>query len=173
MSRLKLFIPLAIFTAMAGLLYAGLGLDPENLPSALIGKPVPEFSLAALDDPERKITAEDMRGKPYLINVWATWCPTCAQEHPYLLHLAEMGIPIYGVNWRDDRALALRLLERTGNPYQDNIYDPEGHLAMALGVFGSPETFVVDGDGIIRHKVVGMVTERVWASEMSYYFFRD
>lgn len=173
MTRLKLFIPLAIFVAMAALLFVGLSLDPDDLPSALIGKPVPEFELASLDDPERNITANDMRGKPYLINVWATWCPTCKQEHPYLLHLAEMGIPIFGVNWRDDRALALRLLERTGDPYQDNIFDPDGYLAMALGVTGTPETFVVDGDGVIRYRLVGMVTERVWASEMAYYFFQE
>lgn len=173
MNRLTLFIPLAIFLSMAGLLYVGLSLDPNDLPSALIDKPVPEFELPSLDDPDRNITAAAMKGKPFLINVWATWCPTCKQEHPFLMRLAEMGIPIYGVNYRDDRAAALRLLERTGNPYQANVFDPEGQLTMLLGVTGSPETFVVDANGIIRHKIVGMVTERVWASEMAPLFFQE
>lgn len=171
MKRLKLFIPLAVFLVMGVLLTIGLKLDPNDLPSALIGKPVPEFSLPSLQDPQQHITPETMQGKPYLLNVWATWCPSCKYEHPYLLKLAKMGIPIYGVNYKDDTEAARRLLEETGNPYLANAVDEEGSLIMALGVYGAPETFVVDAEGIIRYKLVGVVDEQVWTSEMAQYFF--
>lgn len=171
--RLKLFIPLAVFVVMAVLLLVGLKLDPNELPSVLIGKPVPEFSLPSLDDPGQNITPEDLKGKAYLLNVWATWCPSCKYEHPYLLKLAEMGVPIYGINYKDDTDKARQLLEQTGNPYLRNIVDEEGILIMALGVYGAPETFIVDADGIIRYKLVGVVDEKVWTSEMAPIFFGD
>lgn len=173
MKRVKLFIPLTIFVVMAGLLYLGLSLDPNELPSVLVGKPVPEFSLPSLEDPEQNITPETMKGKAYLLNVWATWCPSCKHEHPYLMKLAEKGIPIYGVNYRDDTELARQLLEETGNPYLANAVDEEGTLIMALGVYGAPETFIVDDKGIIRYKLVGIVDERVWTTEMAPIFFGE
>lgn len=171
MKRLKLFIPLAAFLVMGVLLMVGLRLDPNELPSVLIGRPVPEFALPSLQDPEQTITPETMKGKPYLLNVWATWCPSCKYEHPYLLKLAKMGIPIYGINYKDDTQAARKLLQETGDPYLANAVDEEGTLIMALGVYGAPETFVVDEQGIIRYKLVGVVDEKVWTSQMAHYFF--
>jgi cytochrome c biogenesis protein CcmG/thiol:disulfide interchange protein DsbE len=173
MKRFKLFIPFAIFIILSGLLYAGLSLDPNELPSVLIGKPMPEFSLPDLDNPGKNITPATMKGKPYLLNVWATWCPSCKYEHPYLLKLAEMGVPIYGVNYKDDVDKARKLLHDTGNPYSANIVDEEGSLIMSLGVYGAPETFIVDAEGIIRYRLVGVVNEEIWKSTMAPIFFGE
>lgn len=173
MKRFKLFIPFAVFLILSGLLYMGLSLDPNELPSVLIGKPVPEFSLPDLHNPENNITPATMKGKPYLLNVWATWCPSCKYEHPYLIKLAEMGVPIYGVNYKDDTDKARKLLEETGDPYMANIVDEEGSLIMALGVYGAPETFIVDADGIIRYRLVGVVNEEIWKSTMAPIFFNE
>lgn len=173
MKRFKLFIPFAVFLILSGLLYMGLSLDPNELPSVLIGKPVPEFSLPDLHNPENNITPATMKGKPYLLNVWATWCPSCKYEHPYLIKLAEMGVPIYGVNYKDDTDKARKLLEDTGDPYMANIVDEEGSLIMALGVYGAPETFIVDADGIIRYRLVGVVNEEIWKSTMAPIFFNE
>lgn len=173
MKRFKLFIPFAVFVVMSALLYAGLSLDPNELPSVLVGKPVPEFELPDLSDESKTITAESMKGKPYLLNVWATWCPSCKYEHPYLMKLAEAGIPIYGINYKDETDKARELLERTGDPYVANIVDTEGSLVMALGVYGAPETFIVDAEGIVRYKLVGVVDENIWTSEMAPIFFAE
>ncbi len=173
MKRLKLFIPLAVFLVMGILLVVGLSLDPNELPSVLIDKPVPEFSLPSLANADEPVTAETMKGKTYLLNVWATWCTSCKYEHPYLLKLAQMGIPILGVNYKDDPDAARQLLTSMGDPYVTNAVDEEGELVMALGVYGAPETFIVDKDGIIRYKLVGVVDERVWTSEMAHYFFEQ
>lgn len=171
MDRLRLFIPLAVFAVMASLLFVGLRLNPDELPSELIGRQVPEFALPSLDNPDEILTRETMEGKAYLLNVWGTWCPACKYEHPYLMKLASEGVPIYGINYRDNSEMARRLLRETGNPYSANIVDKEGTLIMALGVYGAPETFIVDADGIIRYKLVGVVDERVWESEMAPIFF--
>jgi periplasmic protein thiol:disulfide oxidoreductases, DsbE subfamily len=173
MKRFKLFIPFAIFLILSGLLYMGLSLDPNELPSVLIGKPVPEFSLPDLHNPDNNITPATMKGKPYLLNIWATWCPSCKYEHPYLIKLAEMGVPIYGVNYKDDTDKARRLLQDSGDPYMANIVDEEGSLIMALGVYGAPETFIVDAEGIIRYRLVGVVNEEIWKSTMAPIFFND
>ncbi len=173
MKRFKLFIPFAVFLILSGLLYMGLSLDPNELPSVLIGKPVPEFSLPDLHNPENNITPATMKGKPYLLNVWATWCPSCKYEHPYLIKLAEMGVPIYGVNYKDDTDKARKLLEEAGDPYMANIVDEEGSLIMALGVYGAPETFIVDANGIIRYRLVGVVNEEIWKSTMAPIFFNE
>lgn len=165
--RLKLFIPFAVFALLAIVLYFALRLDPNDLPSALIDRPVPEFSLPSLENSQEVITHDQLKGKPYLLNIWATWCTSCKYEHPYLIKLANMGIPIYGINWQDDKEAALRVLEKTGNPYQKNMFDKEGTLAMALGVTGAPETFIVDAEGIIRYKRTGIINEEVWTSEMA------
>lgn len=173
MKRFKLFIPFAVFLILSGLLYMGLSLDPNELPSVLIGKPVPEFSLPDLHNPDNNITPATMKGKPYLLNVWATWCPSCKYEHPYLIKLAEMGVPIYGVNYKDDTDKARKLLEEAGDPYMANIVDEEGSLIMALGVYGAPETFIVDAEGIIRYRLVGVVNEEIWKSTMAPIFFNE
>lgn len=163
MRRLILFIPLAIFFVMGIFLWRGLQLDPTELPSALIDKPMPAFQLSSLYDQGRTLTEQDLKGKPALLNVWATWCPTCKQEHAQLNKIArEEGVTIYGINYKDDRAKAADWLQRYQDPYALNIYDDKGSLGLDLGVYGAPETYVLDKDGIIRYRHVGEVNEKVW-----------
>ena len=166
MKRLILLLPLAIFLAVALFLYRGLFLDPSELPSALIDKPVPAFSLPAVLD-DGVITQDDLKGKPALVNVWATWCVSCRVEHPVLNKLAERGVVIHGINYKDDNADAQKWLQEFHNPYQLNINDEQGSLGLNLGVYGAPETFLIDKDGIIRHKFVGVIDERVWREQLA------
>ena len=167
MKRLLMLLPLAIFLIVAVFLYRGLFLDPTELPSALIGKPLPSFSLPSVEDSQRLITAEDIKGKPALVNVWATWCVACKVEHPVLNQLAKQGGTIYGVNYKDDNAAAQKWLREFHDPYQLNISDAQGSLGLDLGVYGAPETFIVDKQGIIRHKYVGVIDERVWREQLA------
>jgi cytochrome c biogenesis protein CcmG/thiol:disulfide interchange protein DsbE len=167
MKRLLMLLPLAIFLFVAVFLYRGLFLDPTELPSALIGKPLPAFSLPSVEDPARLITAEDIKGKPALVNVWATWCVSCKVEHPVLNELAKRGVNIYGVNYKDDTAAAQKWLREFHDPYLLNISDAQGSLGLDLGVYGAPETFIVDKQGVIRHKYVGVIDERVWREELA------
>jgi cytochrome c biogenesis protein CcmG/thiol:disulfide interchange protein DsbE len=160
-SRLKLFVPLMLFTVLAIFLFRGLGLDPSEMPSALIDRPLPNFSLPRLGEASM-LSAADVKGQPGLLNVWATWCPSCRVEHPYLLQLAEGGVPIYGLNYKDKDSAALRWLDELGNPYSFNIADREGTLGLDLGVYGAPETYLLDAAGIIRYRHVGVVDEGVW-----------
>jgi cytochrome c biogenesis protein CcmG/thiol:disulfide interchange protein DsbE len=159
--RLKLFAPLIIFALLALLLFRGLSLDPREMPSALIDQPLPAFELASLGE-QRTLTRDDVIGEVSLFNVWATWCVSCRVEHPYLQQLADAGVPIVGVNYKDEDAAALRWLQDLGNPYAVNIADRDGTLGLDLGVYGAPETYVVDASGIIRYRHVGVVDERVW-----------
>jgi cytochrome c biogenesis protein CcmG/thiol:disulfide interchange protein DsbE len=159
--RLKLFAPLLLFVVLALFLFRGLSLDPKEMPSALIDRPLPEFSLPSLGQ-ERLLSRNNVIGKVALFNVWATWCVSCRVEHPYLHLLAKQGVPIYGINYKDDDNDALRWLEELGNPYVANIADREGTLGLDLGVYGAPETYVVDAAGVIRYRHVGVVDERVW-----------
>lgn len=159
--RLKLFIPLILFAVMAVFLFRGLSLDPQELPSALLDRPLPQFSLPALGQ-ERVVGREDIIGEPALLNVWATWCVSCRVEHPYLQQLADSGVPVYGVNYKDEDAAAARWLAELGNPYRLNVADREGSLGLEMGVYGAPETYLLDADGIIRYRHVGVVDERVW-----------
>ena len=167
MRRALLVLPLAIFLGMAIFLYRGLFLDPSELPSALVDKPFPEFSLAALDNPELTLTREAILGKPALVNVWATWCPSCRVEHPFLNKLAKAGVVIHGINYKDERAPAQTWLKDLHNPYVLNIEDPKGSLGLDLGVYGAPETFFVDAKGVIRHKFVGVIDEKVWREKLA------
>ena len=163
MPRLLLFIPLVLFIILGVFLWKGLSIDPRELPSALLDKPFPEFNLPALQQPERKLTKQDFMGQPVLVNVWATWCPSCRQEHEQLLAIAETAsIPIIGLNYKDDRTGARTWLQQLGNPYQFNIFDEEGMLGLDLGVYGAPETYLLDAQGIIRHRHVGVVTAEAW-----------
>ncbi|MCP5131927.1 MAG: DsbE family thiol:disulfide interchange protein [Pseudomonadales bacterium] len=159
--RLKLFIPLILFTGMALFLFRGLSLDPRELPSALIDRPLPDFNLPVLGQ-ERLLQRADLVGEPALLNVWATWCVSCRVEHPYLLQIAASGVPIYGINYKDEDAAAARWLAELGDPYRANIADREGSLGLDLGVYGAPETYLVDAEGVIRYRHVGVVDERVW-----------
>jgi len=174
--RLKLFIPLLIFVVMAVFLWRGLALDPTDLPSALIDKTLPPFNLPELNEntsilEKRKfLTNEDLTFKPYLLNVWATWCPSCKHEHPYLVKLKERGIPIVGLNYKDDAKAAMIWLERLDDPYAINLFDENGALGLDLGVYGAPETYLIDGDGVIRYRHVGVVDEKVWNEHFASYF---
>lgn len=167
MKRAILLLPLALFLVLAVFLYRGLFLNPAELPSALIGKPVPAFSLPAVDDPARTLSEADLKGKPALLNVWATWCVSCKAEHPVLTELAVQGVNIVGINYKDDNANALKWLKEFHNPYQLDIRDEQGSLGLNLGVYGAPETFLVDRHGIIRHKFVGVIDQRAWREQLA------
>ena len=151
--------PLVIFVVLVGFLAAGLRLDPHQVPSPLINRPAPAFDLPRLDDPQLTVSTQDLRGKVWLLNVWASWCVSCQQEHPLLVSLAQTGrVPVYGLNYKDQREAALDWLARHGNPYVQSLSDPEGLVGIDYGVYGVPETFVVDKQGVIRHKHTGPVT---------------
>lgn len=165
MKRLRLFLPLGLFLVLGGFLLVGLRLDPQALPSALIDKPLPSFSLPALGE-ERVVDQSMVTGEVSLFNVWATWCASCRIEHPFLTELAKTGLPIYGINYKDEDAEALRWLDELGDPYRLSIVDAEGSLGLDLGVYGAPETYVVDGSGVIRYRHVGVVNELVWAQTL-------
>jgi cytochrome c biogenesis protein CcmG/thiol:disulfide interchange protein DsbE len=165
MGRFKLFIPLIIFAVLSIFFWKGLSLDPSAMPSALIDKSFPEFSLPRLGDGNESVTMAsraDIVGEITLVNVWATWCVACKVEHPYLNQLAEAGVRIIGLNYKDDSNAARQWLQKLGNPYQWNIVDQEGKLGIDLGVFGAPETYLLDQKGVIRYKHVGVVDQSVW-----------
>lgn len=164
MRRLIVLLPLFLCIALGLFLWNGIGKDTQSIPSPLLDKPVPEFSLSSLYNEQRLLTQEDLKGRPALLNVWATWCPTCKQEHAQLNRIAQdEGVVIYGINYKDDRAKAKIWLEKYLDPYALNIFDPEGKLGLDLGVYGAPETYLLDAQGIIRYKHIGAVDERVWA----------
>ncbi len=173
MKRKVLLIPLIIFLAIAAALLWQLarnaeGDDPTNLESALAtGKPVPKFRLESLDNPGQFYQADVLtQGKPVLLNVWATWCPTCRAEHQYLNQLSAQGIRVVGMNYKDDRQKAISWLKELGNPYALSLFDGDGMLGLDLGVYGAPETFLIDGNGIIRYRHAGDLNPRVWEEEI-------
>ncbi len=152
-------IPLGVFVILVALLAIGLRLDPRYVPSPLIDKPLPAFELPDLADEQTIVTAADVTGKPRLFNVWASWCVACRVEHPLLIELAKSGTTsIVGLNYKDARDDALAWLERFGDPYERSVFDQAGSLGLDLGVYGVPETFVVDTHGVIRYKQVGPIT---------------
>lgn len=156
-------IPIVIFTALVVVFWLSLGSDPTELPSQRIGKQVPEFRLSNLHNPEETFTNKDLPNKPFLLNVWATWCVSCHVEHPYLVKFAnQYPVPIIGLNYKDVRVDALEYLNKGGDPYLFSIADENGTMGIDLGVYGAPETFIVDGDGVIHHRYVGVIDERVW-----------
>ena len=161
MNRAFLFIPLVGFIAMGILFWIGLGQeDKTSLPSPLIGKPFPTFILNTVESGE---STNHLPQEPVLVNVWATWCPTCKAEHAFLNELAKEGVKIVGINYKDDDFKARQWLQAYGNPYLFNIADPDGKLGLELGVYGAPETFLVDSKGIIRAKHIGDLNPAVWA----------
>jgi cytochrome c biogenesis protein CcmG/thiol:disulfide interchange protein DsbE len=163
---LRFLVPAIGFVALVAFFWIGLHRDPGHIPSPLIGKPAPAFSLASLGDPAWKVGTEDFRGRPWVLNVWATWCVGCREEHAALLAIArDSDVPIVGLNWRDDRALALGWLRQLGNPYDAVAFDPEGRTAIDWGVYGAPETFLVGPDGRITWKRVGPITVEIWERE--------
>jgi cytochrome c biogenesis protein CcmG, thiol:disulfide interchange protein DsbE len=151
--------PLAAFAILAGFLGAGLALDPRAVPSPLIGKAAPAFSLPELREPGVLIAPEHLKGRVWLLNVWASWCGSCRVEHPHLLALARSGeIPIYGLDYKDSRDAGLEWLARHGDPYVASAFDAEGRAGIDWGVYGVPETFLVDAEGVIRYKHIGPLT---------------
>lgn len=157
---MKRLIPFAIFIVLVGFLAVGLKLNPREVPSPLIGKPAPAFKLPLLSDPSRQLSPADLRGKVWLLNVWASWCGSCRQEHEVFLGLAKQGIvPIYGMDYKDQPAAAQVWLERLGNPYVATVVDQDGRTGIDYGVYGVPETYVIDKNGVIRHKHTGPVTQ--------------
>ena len=155
----RYLIPLAVFLVLVGFLAVGLKLDPREVPSPLIGKPVPAFSLPVLAEPGRALSPQDLRGQVWILNVWASWCVACRQEHPVLVDFAKSSkVPLYGLNYKDKRDDALRWLKQFGDPYKQSLSDTEGLVGIDLGVYGVPETFIVDKEGVIRHKHIGPVT---------------
>lgn len=164
---LRYLAPLLIFALLVGVFWLGLGKDPTELPSALTGKPMPAFSLPVLGEEARQVSEQDLKGKPYLLNLWATWCPTCYVEHPYLLELAKQNrIRLIGLNYKDEREKALQYLSRLGNPYELTLVDADGMLGINLGVYGAPETFLVSADGVILYRRAGDLNERIWQDEI-------
>ncbi|MBL4827264.1 MAG: DsbE family thiol:disulfide interchange protein [Spongiibacteraceae bacterium] len=169
MQRLKLFLPLIGFMLVAIFFYSTVKridqgkYDPQALPSALINKPFPAFSLPRLAQAGQLISHKDLLGSISLVNVWATWCPSCHIEHPYLNYLAsQKGVKIVGLNYKDDAQKALRWLESKGNPYQLSIFDQKGSLGLDMGVTGAPETYVIDHRGFVRMRYQGPLSEAVW-----------
>lgn len=155
-------IPLAIFIAMLGFLGVGLKLDPHAVPSPLIDKPAPVFRLQTLDTPSRLLSSGDMRGQVWLLNVWASWCAGCREEHPILVEFAKTRtVPIVGLDYKDQPDDARRWLANFGNPYVASVSDPDGRTGIEFGVYGVPETFVIDKAGIIRYKQIGPITPEV------------
>lgn len=171
MNKKLLFIPLVAFLALAVVLMVQLtrnaeGDDPTKLESVLVGKPVPTFKLEDLVEAGKLYEQDIFKGEPLLLNVWATWCPTCYAEHTYLNELAAQGVKIIGLNYKDERLKAVRWLNELGNPYIHSLFDGNGMLGMDLGVYGAPETFLIDADGIIRYRHVGDVNDRNWTDTL-------
>lgn len=167
----KLYLPLILFVAICVAFFVQLqrnaeGNDPRALESALIGKPVPSKVMYDLFENKAYDNKLFQQGKPILLNVWATWCPTCYAEHTYLNKLADQGITIIGVDYKDDTQKAIKWLKDLGNPYQVVLKDEKGAFAFDLGVYGAPETFIVDKDGIIRYRHTGDVNDKVWNEKL-------
>jgi cytochrome c biogenesis protein CcmG/thiol:disulfide interchange protein DsbE len=165
------WLPLAVFVLLAAVLAAGVWMsrrpDRDALPSPLIGKPAPDFALPSLHEPARTVTLKELRGAPFLLNVWGSWCAACRDEHPVLTRFAERKrVRVVGYNWKDERTDALRWLERYGNPFWLVIADVEGRTAIDWGVYGAPETFLVDGNGVIRWKHVGPIDDEIVRKEI-------
>lgn len=167
----KRWLPLIVFAALAALLAAGVWMsrraDRESLPSPLIGKPAPDFALPSLHEPERIVTLQSLRGAPFVLNVWGSWCVACRVEHPVLARFAETKrVRVVGYNWKDERADALRWLQQFGNPFWLVVADVEGKSAIDWGIYGAPETYLVDANGVIRWKHVGPMDEAVIKREL-------
>lgn len=164
---MRYLVPIAIFGVLVTVLAIGLKLDPRYVPSPLINKPAPEFTLETLDDPNVTRTKADLLGRPVLINIFASWCSACRVEHPLLMELAQREqVEIIGIDYKDSRAEGSAMLKAHGNPYREVLFDPAGKLGLDLGVYGVPETFVLDRRGVIRFKQVGPLTPEAWQQDI-------
>jgi len=159
----RYLLPLIAFAILIPIFVIGLGKDPSQLPSPLLQKPAPQFELPSVTDPTRTVGSASYANELAIVNVWATWCVGCRQEHGFLMQLAESGaIPIYGLNWRDNRAEAQRFLQQLGNPYLDSAYDEDGRVGIDWGVYGAPETFLIGADGTVLYKQLGPLSWGLW-----------
>ena len=160
--HVRYLVPMGILLVLLYFLRAGLTLNPKEVPSPLIGKTAPAFSLPRLDQPELRISRDDMRGQVWMLNVWASWCVACRQEHPLLVQYAKQAkVPIYGLNYKDERAAGMKWLADFGDPYTVSISDRDGRVGIDFGVYGVPESFVIDREGVIRYKQIGPLTPEV------------
>ena len=161
------FVPFAVFVVLLGFLALGLTLKPRELPSPLIGKAAPGFVLPTLNAPQNSLSPRDLRGQVWVLNVWASWCVACRDEHASMLEMAQLGVvPIYGLNYKDQRADALGWLARFGDPYVASLSDTDGRVGIDYGVYGVPETCVIDKAGVVRRKFVGPVTPQAIRDEI-------
>lgn len=164
----KTLIPLALFIVLAVFLGIGLMRDPREIPSPLINKPAPQFQTVRLDAPDQKFSSKDMLGKVWLLNTWASWCVACRVEHPLLMEYAKAKlVPIVGLDYKDKDDEGQRWLSRFGNPYDLTIVDRDGRIGIEFGVYGVPETFVIDKAGVIRYKQIGPITEQAWNEKIA------
>ena len=164
MKASRYLLPLAIFLLIVFFLWRGLGLNPRAVPSPLIGKPAPGFVLTKLDAADQQLRRDDLLGKAWVLNVWASWCAPCREEHPLLVEFAKRRLaPVYGLNYKDTRAAGQNFLRQLGNPYEASLFDGDGRVGIDFGVYGVPETFVIDAKGIVRFKHVGPLTPDVIA----------
>jgi cytochrome c biogenesis protein CcmG/thiol:disulfide interchange protein DsbE len=155
----RFLLPLGVFLLLVVLLGVGLSLDPREVPSPLIGKAAPQFELPQLHEPGKTFSPQALRGKVWVLNVWASWCTACREEHPVLSEFAKTGVvPVYGLNYKDQRADAIAWLKRFGDPYQVSLVDTDGKVGIDYGVYGVPETFLIDKAGVIRYKQIGPLT---------------
>jgi cytochrome c biogenesis protein CcmG/thiol:disulfide interchange protein DsbE len=163
----RFVLPLGIFALLVALLGVGLSLNPREVPSPLIGKAAPPFELPRLHEPDKSFSPAEMKGKVWVFNVWASWCAACRDEHPVLADFAKTGLaPLYGLNYKDRREDAIEWLKRFGDPYQASIVDTEGRVGIDYGVYGVPETYVIDRQGVIRYKRIGPVTPQILKDKM-------
>jgi cytochrome c biogenesis protein CcmG/thiol:disulfide interchange protein DsbE len=166
MLKLKFIVPLLLFVALGIFLFVGLYRDPRYVPSPLIGKPAPEFTLPSLQDASYPVSSKELLGQPWVLNVWGTWCGGCRQEHDTLLAIArQKTVPLVGLNWKDDNAAAQQWLSQLGNPYAVVAEDREGRTAIDWGVYGAPETFLIGPDGVVLYKHIAPMTMEVWNTE--------
>ncbi|HEX5804034.1 MAG TPA: DsbE family thiol:disulfide interchange protein [Azospira sp.] len=157
----RFLLPLGIFIVLVGFLAVGLRLNPREVPSPFIGKPAPAFQVPQLHAADHSIAPQDMAGKVWLLNVWASWCVSCRQEHPVLMELARRNVvPIVGLDYKDERQAGIAWLQEHGDPYLLSAYDRDGRIGIDYGVYGVPETFVIDKAGVIRHKHIGPLTQK-------------
>ena len=160
--RARLLVPLGLFVVLVIVLGIGLTLDPREVPSPLVGKPAPQFELPLLHADDKTFSPKEMLGKVWMLNVWASWCVSCRHEHPVLMDLARSGtLPIYGLNYKDARKDGIEWLERHGNPYRLSAFDAKGAVGIDYGVYGVPESYVIDKRGVIRYKQIGIVTPEI------------
>jgi len=167
MKKLVFIVPLVLFGVLVFFLGGGLKLDPRELPSPLIDKPAPAFALTRLDDPARTVRRDDMLGRVWLLNVWASWCVACREEHPALLAFSKTkSVPLVGLNYKDTRPEGLAWLQQFGDPYDMSIFDQNGRVGIDFGVYGVPETFVIDKRGVVRFKHVGPLTPELLKTKL-------